>query len=64
MAAMFTYGFPVATECFAKANVELVTLSNYNAMLEAALSTGYITTADIETLKKWREDPANWAPKH
>lgn len=64
MAAMFTYGFPVATECFTKANVELVTLSNYNAMLEAALSTGYITTADIETLKKWREDPANWAPKH
>lgn len=63
MAAMFTYDFPVAAKEFKKAGIELLTLSNYNAMLEAALSTGYISASDVETLKEWRVDPANWAPK-
>lgn len=62
MVAMFTYGFPIAEENFAKAGVELVTLSNYNAMLEAALDTNYIQLSDIDTLKEWRQDPANWTP--
>lgn len=63
MAAIFTYDFPVAREAFKKAGVELCTLSNYNAMLEAALSTDYIRAEDLETLKEWREDPATWAPR-
>lgn len=62
MVAMFTYGFPVAEENFHKAGVKLVTLSNYNAMLETALDTNYIKETDIETLKEWRKDPANWTP--
>lgn len=62
MAAIFTYGFPVAEEAFDKANVKLLTLSNYNAMLEAALATGYIKDEDVETLKEWRKDPATWYP--
>lgn len=63
MAAIFTYGFPVAQERFKVANVTLHTLSNYNAMLEAALETNYIRESDIETLKEWRKDPANWTAK-
>lgn len=62
MVAMFTYGFPIAEENFHKAGVELITLSNYNAMLETALETNYIQEADIDTLKEWRKDPANWTP--
>ncbi len=62
MAAIFTYGFPVAEDAFRKAGVKLVTLSNYNAMLEAALATNYIKENFIETLKEWRKDPANWVP--
>ncbi|MDE6131648.1 MAG: orotate phosphoribosyltransferase [Muribaculaceae bacterium] len=62
MAALFTYGFPVAEEAFRKAGVTLITLSNYNAMLEAALSTGYIQESDLATLREWRKDPSNWAP--
>ncbi len=65
MVAMFSYGFPVAQKAFKEAGVELVTLSNYNAMLEAALSTNYIRKEDIETLREWRKDPAVWSPtKH
>ncbi len=62
MAALFTYGFPVAEENFHKAGVNLITLSNYNALLEAALATNYIKPGDVDTLKEWRKDPANWIP--
>ena len=62
MAAIFTYGFPLAIKRFKDAGVELLTLSNYNAMLEAALDTQYIREEDLDTLKEWRKDPANWAP--
>lgn len=62
MAAIFTYGFPLAIKRFKDAGVELLTLSTYNAMLEAALDTQYIREEDLDTLKEWRKDPANWAP--
>lgn len=63
MVAIFTYGFPVAEQNFEKAGVKLVTLSNYSSMLEAAVESDYITSADVATLKEWRSDPANWVPK-
>ena len=63
MVALFTYGFPVAEENFAEAGVRLVTLSNYNAMLDVALDTKYICEGDLSTLQQWREDPANWVPQ-
>ena len=62
MAAIFTYEFPLAVENFRKAGVTLRTLSNYSSMLEAALATNYIKAEDVETLKEWRKDPANWVP--
>ncbi len=63
MAAIFTYGFPVAIKRFKDAGIELCTLSNYNSMLEAALDTDYIHADEVDTLKEWRKDPANWSPK-
>ena len=63
MLAIFPYGFPVAEERFKQAGVKLITLSNYNAMIEAAIKTGDIRDEDAETLKEWREDPENWTPK-
>lgn len=62
MVAMFSYEFPVAVEAFKKAGVNLITLSNYSAMLKVALKTKYIRESDIETLQEWRKDPANWVP--
>lgn len=62
MAAIFTYDFPVAQNNFRDHNVDLITLSNYSAMLEAALESNYISKDDIETLKQWRKDPAQWTP--
>lgn len=61
MVAMFTYGFPIAEKRFREAGIKLMTLSNYDALLEVALSTGFIAESDIATLQQWRKDPANWA---
>lgn len=63
MVALFSYGFPVAESNFEDAGVELHTLSDYNAMLDAALGTNFITDSDMETLRRWRLDPANWTPQ-
>lgn len=38
----------------------LVTLTNYEAVLDVALRTGYIEKEDIQTLNEWRKDPAHW----
>ncbi len=60
MTAIFTYGFQLAEENFKKANVELNTLSNYDALIKSALNSGYIQESDLDTLKSWRVDPGNW----
>ena len=62
MAAIFTYGFPIAIERFKEAKVKLLTLSNYNAVREVALETNYIAEEDLATLHEWRTDPSIWNP--
>jgi orotate phosphoribosyltransferase len=63
MAAIFTYEFKKATDAFEKENCRLDTLSNYTALVETAVKTGYIGQAEVETLKSWRLDPAGWGVK-
>jgi len=60
MAAIFTYGFPLADENFKKADIDLVTLSDYEAMLPIAVSEGYLTEDQVESLQQWREEPSEW----
>lgn len=60
MVASYTYGFDVAEKAFAEAGVKLVTLTNYEAVLETALKTGYITEDSVPTLRQWRENPSEW----
>ncbi|MEG1729864.1 MAG: orotate phosphoribosyltransferase [Bacteroidaceae bacterium] len=60
MIAAYTYGFDVAVKAFAAANVKLVTLTNYDAVVTQALETGYIAQTDVNSLNEWRKDPANW----
>ena len=60
MVASYSYGFDVAKEAFKNANVELVTLTDYDHVVAEALETGYITSDDVQLLNEWRKDPANW----
>ena len=60
MAAIFTYGFQKAADNFKAAGCELTTLSNYNAMIDLAVKTGYAQEADVEKLKEWRKSPETY----
>jgi orotate phosphoribosyltransferase len=60
MVASYTYGFPVAEEAFRQAGVTLLTLTDYEHVVEQALETGYIADNDVELLHQWRKDPAAW----
>lgn len=60
MVASFTYGFEVAEKAFQEADVKLLTLTDYENMLAAAIESGYIKEESLETLYEWRKDPANW----
>jgi orotate phosphoribosyltransferase len=63
MVAIFTYEFKKAADGFAAENCKLNTLSNYSVLVETAVSTGYIGQTEVDTLKKWRLDPAVWGIK-
>lgn len=60
MVASYTYGFPVAEQAFADADVKLITLTNYEAVVAEALRTGYIADNQVPMLHEWRKDPAHW----
>ncbi|MCK9179610.1 MAG: orotate phosphoribosyltransferase [Bacteroides sp.] len=60
LVAAFTYGFDIAENAFGKAKVPLLTLTNYKAVIQEALRSGYIKKEDVHLLDEWREDPANW----
>ena len=60
MVAIFSYGFSQATQNFAKAGIELTSLSHYEVLIKNAIANGEIREADLQKLMQWREDPANW----
>lgn len=60
MVAVFTYGFPVASENFAKAQCKLSTLSDYEHLLRQVQKEGSIDDKIFSTLQEWRRDPASW----
>ena len=60
MVSIFTYGFDIASQNFANEGLKVATLSNYNDMIEEALAANYVTANEVDSLKAWRQDPANW----
>ncbi|MDP2422849.1 MAG: orotate phosphoribosyltransferase [Bacteroidales bacterium] len=61
MVAIFSYGLNETLESFRKENVVLFSLTNYDALIEKALEREYIIESDLQTLSRWKEDPASWA---
>ena len=58
--AVFQYGFQKADTAFAEKNIPFRTLTHYDALIEEAVRSGYITAAEVDTLKRWRENPEAW----
>lgn len=58
--AIFSYGFDVAVQRFKDAECKVFTLTDYDHLIKQALENNYVREADMEMLRKWREDPENW----
>lgn len=58
--AIFTYGFERAADAFNAANCPFNTLSDYDVLIQAALQEGYITSAVLQSLQQWRQNPDSW----
>lgn len=60
MLAIFTYSFDKADSNFREADCQLDTLCDYDAMIDRALETGYVSNNEVAALKEWRLDPSVW----
>lgn len=60
IAAIFTYGLDKGKKLLAESNTKLITLTNYDELIEVALNKDYVTAEDMATLKEWKKSPENW----
>lgn len=58
--AIFSYGFDVATQNFNEAHCPYITLSNYDILLQKAVSDNVLSEADLSSLQAWRTNPKEW----
>ena len=64
MMAIFTYQLDAATEAFKKANCDLVTISNYEALIKKAVEENYVSDDQMASLMEWRKSPQKWSDDH
>ncbi len=60
MVSIFNYGFGVAAEAFAKAEVPYISLSDYKTLITLALEKGTISAETEQILLEWSKAPAEW----
>ncbi|AHI56342.1 orotate phosphoribosyltransferase [Listeria ivanovii] len=60
IAAIFTYGLDKGKKLLAEADTKLVTLTNYDELIEVALTNNYVSKEDMQTLKEWKQNPKTW----
>ncbi len=61
MVAIFTYGLQKATDNFKKKNCKLVSISDYEHLVNLATENNYISNKDLNSLMDWRKDPQAWS---
>lgn len=64
MMAIFTYQLDAAAEAFKKANCDLVTISNYEALITKAVEENYVSDDQMHSLMEWRKNPQKWSDDH
>ncbi|WP_088815139.1 MULTISPECIES: orotate phosphoribosyltransferase [Listeria] len=57
IAAIFTYGLPVSEKRLREAHIKLVTLTNYETLIDVAIEEGYVTENERQILQEWNKNP-------
>ncbi len=63
MLSIFNYGFPEAKTAFEDANIKLYSLTNYEILINLAISKGLVNENQLNTLLNWRNAPSTWTGK-
>ena len=59
---IFDYQFSLAAKALRRAKLPVITLTNFQTMLDVAMDSDRLTQADADTLLQWHSDPENWTP--
>jgi orotate phosphoribosyltransferase len=62
--SIFTYGLEKGKELLKQADIPTESLTNFAALVEAAINKGYISQDDQESLLAWSKDPSAWSKTH
>ncbi len=60
MLSIFSYSFDFAIERFKSKNIDLISLADYNILIEIVKEEKIINEDEIKKLERWRENPENW----
>ncbi|MGM7635903.1 orotate phosphoribosyltransferase [Bacillus sp. Hm123] len=58
--SIFTYELEAGKEKLAATNVSSHSLSEYSTLIKVAAEKQYVQESDLETLRKWQENPGDW----
>lgn len=61
--AIFTYGLERAKNIFKDIGCKLLTLTDFETLLNVAEEIGYISQKEKSIIQDWRKDPDNWGRK-
>ncbi len=59
---IFDYQFSQAAKGLKRAKLPIITLTDFETMIDVAIDSGRINQADAEILQHWHSDPENWTP--
>ena len=60
MLSIFSYSFDFAIDRFKSEKINLISLADFNILVEIVKEQEIINHDEIEKLERWREDPENW----
>tara|TARA_B100001079_G_C16352643_1_gene489000 strand:- start:454 stop:1125 length:672 start_codon:yes stop_codon:yes gene_type:complete len=60
MLSIFSYSFDFAINRFESEKIDLISLADYNILIEIVKEEKIISDDEIKKLERWREDPENW----
>jgi orotate phosphoribosyltransferase len=58
--ALFTYGFPDATQRFKDAGIPFYTISNFPTLCEVAVNEGYLPAEKLQPVLDFAKNPQGW----
>ena len=61
VAAIFTYGLPVAAQRFADADMQFKTLTDFTSLMQVAGSRGSLSDEQAAIIEEWQKNPAAWS---